>query len=100
MREHTGIRVVYPYDEMMEAKRSINNRLLYYKTDTHWNELRTYIGTSGLLKELGIQIPELHSKEILIEETNDTPGDLANILNLGKFVDAGIKYSITEYFCI
>lgn len=97
LRKHTDIKVVYPYDELMSAKHSMDNCILYHKTDTHWNELGAYIGTSELLKELGIRIPDLCSKEISISETGDTPGDLANMLNLGSFAEPGIKYSVTGY---
>ena len=53
--------------------------------------------TSELLKELDINIPDLNSKEITVQETEAVSGDLSNMLNLGNFINSGIGYTITGY---
>lgn len=97
LKKNTDIRIVYPYEELIKAKETLNDMLLYHKTDTHWNELGAYIGTTELLKELNIELPLITSNEINIAKSNNTPGDLAKMLNLGNLIDAGSKYEITGY---
>ena len=98
IREHSDIRVVYPYEAMMEAKAALGGEvLLYHKTDTHWNELGGYVGTSELLKELGIEMSALKDENIRIEQKEDVPGDLADLLNLGDSIDPGKAYTVEGY---
>lgn len=98
IKENSDIRVVYPYEIMLEVKESLGEEvLLYHKTDTHWNELGGYVGSAELLKELGIDIPTLEDKNISITEKNDVPGDLADLLNLGESIDSGKTYEVVGY---
>lgn len=98
IKEHSDIRVVYPYEVMLEVKESLEGEeLLYHKTDTHWNELGGYVGSTELLKELGIDIPAVGSKNISIMEKNDVPGDLADLLNLGDSIESGKTYKVAGY---
>ena len=46
LKENTDIRIVYPYTELMGAKALGRN--IYYKTDTHWNEIGGYVGAAAL----------------------------------------------------
>lgn len=50
IREHSDIKVVYPKNELLEMK---NQGLVYYKYDTHWNELGGYVGYKALMDTLG-----------------------------------------------
>ena len=98
IRENSDIRVVYPYEAMMEAKKYLGeSALLYHKTDTHWNELGGYIGATELLKELGIHMPTLSEQAILVKEEDDVPGDLADLLNMGSAINPGITYTVSGY---
>ena len=95
LQEHTDLRVVYPYNELMQAKDQIKENL-YYKTDTHWNALGGYVGAAALLRELGIQMPSLTDSQIEIIHGENTSGDLAGMLNLSK----QLKRNDTEYAVI
>lgn len=98
VKDNSDIRVVYPYEAMMEAKEALKEDVfLYHKTDTHWNELGGYVGTAELLKELGIDMPALEDKDISIEAKDDVPGDLADLLNLGEYIDCGKTYGVTGH---
>lgn len=97
LQEHTDIKVVYPYDELVEAKHKLENEILYYQKDTHWNQLGAYIGIHKLLGELDIQIPSIYDDKVIIEERNSTQRDLADMLNLGERIDIGREYSILGY---
>ena len=98
LREHTDVKIVYPYEELMKEKERLQDDVtLYYKTDTHWNELGGYIGVRELLKEIGIQLPSLEAVEDEIEISKAMPGDLSSFLNAGDLIDPGDAYLIQRY---
>ncbi len=97
LKDNTDLRVVYPYDELMEAKERLDENI-YAKTDTHWNDIGAYIGTCALMKELCIEMPDVYSDDITIIEGDSLSGDLAEMLNLGerlKFIDN--EYTVEGY---
>lgn len=97
LRLNTDLRVVYPYVEIMDAKNSVEENI-WYKTDTHWNYIGSYVGASALMAELNIEMPKVYSDEITINTLGETSGDLAGMLNLSKqlrFADR--EYSINGY---
>lgn len=93
LREHTDIRIVYPYEELMTYKQAHPEQLLYYKTDSHWNEIGGYIGAKALLEELGIETPPLEQYEI--KATADHVGDLAGMLNAIGLVEEGFYTNVS-----
>ena len=97
LRENTDVRVVYPYDELMEAKNTLNENI-YYRTDTHWNWLGGYVGACSLMKELGIEMPNISSDEISIVQRDNISGDLAGMLNLNKLLrNKDSEFSVKGY---
>lgn len=80
LQAHTDLTVVYPKKAILRAMENDPDNLYYYKTDTHWNELGSYIGSVELLKALGITMPEL--SELDIEYTEGFAGDLAKMIGL------------------
>lgn len=97
LKNNTDVRIVYPYDELINAK-NILSQNIWYKMDTHWNYIGGYIGAAALLKELGIELPNIDSKQITITTGENTSGDLASMLNLTeqlKFAD--YEYSVSGY---
>jgi hypothetical protein len=96
LRDNTSVRVVYPYEEILNAKNILSEEL-YYKTDTHWNTIGAYVGTSALLKELGINMPDITSDDIIIEKTGESVGDLCKMLNLSGVLENDNEYIVTGY---
>lgn len=97
LKKNTDLRVVYPYEEVMRAKEIGNN--IYYKADTHWNEIGGYVGAAALLSELGIEMPDILSDNITVAKTNNTAGDLAVMLNLTKQLQKNdCEYSVEGYY--
>lgn len=98
LRSNTDIRIVYPYEELKTAKETLGEkRLLYYKTDTHWNDLGAYIGTMALLKELGVKgIDTIISVEDIVEKKEDIKCDLTDMLGLRNVIDVGKAYTVHE----
>ncbi len=93
LKENTDIKVVYPYKEIMEAKEGSEVNM-YYKQDTHWNRIGAYVGARALLKELGINMPEL--REISIIKGDKIIEDLAKLLNLAKQL-MDYEYQVSGY---
>ena len=52
LREHTDIPVVSCMDDLMEYKKTHPNTPVYFKYDTHWNDLGAFIGTRALARAL------------------------------------------------
>lgn len=73
----TGIDVIFAYDTLNEYRTNNPDKLLYYKLDTHWNDLGAYIGTKALLARIGVEIPEYE-----FEKSNYSSYDLANYAGL------------------
>lgn len=97
LKANTDLRVVYPFNDLMDAKKHLDERI-WYKTDTHWNYIGGYVGASALMEELGIKMPKVYSDDITISYGNKISGDLAGMLNLSKqlrFVDN--EYGIEGY---
>lgn len=98
VRSHTDIRVVYPWEELLDAKEHIRDATLYYKTDTHWNRVGAYVGSAALCSELGIEMPWIAGSEIVIERTGNWAGDLTSMIHLGKYLrENDNDYSVSGY---
>lgn len=97
LREHTDLAVVYPYEEIMDDKERLGSEtLLYHKTDTHWNGLGAYAGTLPLLRQLGINLPAVQDPQISITRSEDSLGDLAQVLNLTS-LNPGYTFQVSGY---
>lgn len=98
LRENTDIRIVYPYDKLMETKEKLPEIQLYHKTDTHWNYAGAYVGAAALLGELQIDMPPLDDDRIQIGEMPNGSSDLADMLHLKKdLAGKETDYTITGY---
>lgn len=95
LRAHTDLRVVYAYDEIMEAKEALGGLPLYFSSDTHWNALGSYVGARALLRELGIETPALAPENITQVQTG-IKGDLSIMAHLYDFIRGDPQYSIRD----
>ncbi|MEO9967569.1 MAG: hypothetical protein ABJF11_17360 [Reichenbachiella sp.] len=62
-----------------------SQNLLYYKSDTHWNEEGAYLGYSTLVKEIKTDFPEvflIQPAHLIRNQYQFTTGDLARMLSL------------------
>ena len=94
LRKNTDIRIVYPYDELMDTK-ELYGQNIYYRLDTHWNEIGGYVGSSTLLKELGIDMTPISS--LSIEMTAPTICDLADMLHMREQLNTDADFVLTGY---
>jgi peptidoglycan/LPS O-acetylase OafA/YrhL len=72
--------IVYnPTDDMLRVKNL--EGILYYRSDTHWNNKGAFLAYSGLSKILGLPLPKLEFTPSTITHN----GDLIGISNLKQF---------------
>ncbi len=70
---------------------------LYYKTDTHWNEVGAFVGYTEVMKALrhkhpNLQIPSLD--DIRVEDSPSDGGDLARIMGLKFAVNEPLRHPV------
>lgn len=77
LSENTAIKVIYPFDELISRKKE--GKLLYWKNDTHWNELGAYYGYKKLMQNINksFNLGIFETKEF--EEYHKNIGDLTNM---------------------
>ena len=92
LEKHPSIRIVYPYEELMAYKQAHPEQNLYYKTDTHWNDLGGYIGARALLTELGIDAAPLDQLETV--SIGDEEGDLTGMLNADGLLEKNFRKKV------
>lgn len=92
LKEQTDINIIYPKQEILKLK---DKYQLYYKLDTHWNNLGAYIGYSELKKVINSEeIPNLN--KLKVSEEIKYGGDLASMIGLNdELLDK--EYSIQNY---
>lgn len=66
LQSHTTVPVVWQYDVLRSRARQNPERLLYYKTDTHWNSIGALIGLDGIYEALDMQTlsPDAYPVEV------------------------------------
>ena len=92
---HTTVPVVWQYETLRSQARLYPERLLYYKTDTHWNELGALIGLDGVLEALGL--PTLAPEEYTVTSDGTTTGDMANVAALYAVLPEEVRYTVPGY---
>lgn len=94
--QENGVNISYPKRELLNN----NNLQLYFKYDTHWNQLGAYIGVQSALAQFKIYIPNINQQTI-----SSTPlannyrycgvDDLANMIRLRDLVfNDDVEYQI------
>lgn len=94
--QEKGLNVVNPKAALMEAAQT---QQVYYKYDTHWNQLGAYIGTRLALEKLGIPVEPLETQTI--ESQPLTPirhycagEDLAQIVSMDWPYQDDLEYTV------
>lgn len=95
LENETEIKIIYPYKELMEAKKQFSEFNLYYPLDTHWNYIGGYIGSSTLMKELGIDMPSLN--EVSVTKEGHSVCDLADMINMRSMLNTEEDFRISGY---
>lgn len=77
IRENSDIKVAYPKEALLSMKQKYP---VYYKYDTHWNEIGGYIGYVSLMECLGKEAMPLDTWDVIHADKDG--GDLAGIAKL------------------
>ena len=67
-----------PTETLLRAKE--DEGLLYWRTDTHWNQKGSYLAFSAMMERLGLKYPQIQ-----FELSGEHNGDLINISSLYDF---------------
>lgn len=89
IKEHSSITVIYPYDYLLNKKQE---GLLYYKNDTHWNELGAYYGYKYLISEIKKDFDINEVKIDKWDEKTYSNGDLSNMYSITAKKYKNLKY--------
>lgn len=77
VKENSDINIIYPINELKAAKKYWQ---IYYKYDTHWNNMGAFVGVQSLYKAL--DIPMTNPLNVEAEEVKKQEGDLVSLGNL------------------
>ena len=87
--------VIWRYETLRSQAKLNPDRLLYYKTDTHWNAVGALIGLDGIFEALGM--PTLAPEEYPVEVSGTTTGDMANVAALYAVLPPEETYQVPGY---
>lgn len=82
LRANTDIKVIYPKDELIKAKEKYP---IYYKIDTHWNEVGAYVGYSEFMKASGRGNMLKPMDQLSLQPDKDPYLDLAKLISINLF---------------
>lgn len=101
--QEAGINIVNPKEDLLSL---CSEYQLYYRYDTHWNQLGAYIGVCDILKSWEVEVTDLKeltisSSELKKDYHQSARCDLALMLNLRDYVfDDDVEYSIEECYSL
>lgn len=93
LHEHTGVPLIYTKEALQKEK---ENHQVFYKYDTHWNNLGGFVGCQ-LLNEY------FHGEYVSLDDVSytavkdDESGDLADLLSMRKILNDDIVWEINSY---
>lgn len=88
MHANTDVVCVYPKQALLDAKEDYQ---LYYKTDTHWNQIGAFVGVQEILKEVYGTHADIDSVSFRVDSETFS-GDLASIAGVSD------KYAIDSVY--
>ena len=95
LQNTTDLTVICPYEDLMNFRKEHPELPIYYKYDTHWNYLGSYVGVEKLVNALGYYHPTL--EQVTLAEAEPPVEDLATLLHLGQYLTDDKAYLIQDY---
>lgn len=89
--QNSDVKVCYPLNVLRNAKKG---NQVYYKYDTHWNQLGAYYGSMDLLKTIGVT----KNRNLEFDMISDVSGDLAGMIYLREYFFDDSDYLLKNYF--
>ena len=101
MSNNSDIRIIYPKDELLKYK---DRYQLYYKYDTHWNNLGGYIAYTEFLKKMNFEFKSIEQFNVLYKYSDEIDtalyyNDLARAINLKNimYFNDDLIYYLDKY---
>lgn len=101
MSNNSDIKIIYPKNELLKYK---DRYQLYYKYDTHWNNLGGYIAYTEFLKKMNFEFKNIEHFNILSKYSDEIDtglyyNDLSKAINLKniKYFNDDLIYYIDQY---
>ncbi len=82
LKKNTDLTIVDSLPEIMEYKENYPDQQLYFRYDTHWNELGAYRGAKVLASALGQELPSMD--QIQLVNPHKGSFDLARMIHLSN----------------
>jgi len=92
LRSHTDLTVVNAMEDIEQFRGQHPEQQLYYKYDTHWNDIGAYAGTKSLNEALGFE--QIDFAELTVEDYGLGNFDLARLIHLGQYLQHDGAYSL------
>ena len=92
IRGNTDINLV---DLQIPIENNKGQYQLYYKTDTHWNNIGGFLTAQYMIENMGIQA--INDHDIKFVEGEPYVGDLAFIADIQDYVESDIFYNVLGY---
>lgn len=91
-----GIRIVSPKADLLSLR---SNWQVYYKYDTHWNQLGAYVGVRDVLQTWNISLPDLSDMTVSAQDLKGNyhycgESDLADMVGLRSLFDDDKEYTV------
>lgn len=94
VNRHTSLPLIDIRDTLWTAKK---NHVVYYQTDTHWNDYGTLVGCAALLNRIRQDVPTMppvQHANYQITQVGGAGGDLVQMLTLQNEVKDSVFYEI------
>lgn len=95
LNKNTDLKVVCGYEDLMLFRKENPDTDIYYKYDTHWNNLGAYIGSERLVNTLGFDFTPLEYVEV--EDRHTGNYDLSRLIHLGNVLNDCPNYVVSGY---
>ena len=91
LTQNTGVPVLFPLEELKTAGETTQ---VYYKYDTHWNDVGAWLAAQQLLETLGLPYEET-LPEVEVNPEKKAPTDLANMCGSWSFCTDDPYYEVS-----
>ena len=81
LKKEIGFEIIDLRDTLLDNK---EKQLLYYKTNTHWNDIGAFIGYQKTINFIDPNIPKVDFSDYNIDYNSPIIGDITNMINLNS----------------
>ena len=93
IREHTDVPLLYTKEALLEEKK---NHQVFYKYDTHWNQLGGFVGTQVVNEHFHGEYVSLDDVSCRVAQEGKS-GDLADLLSMRVLCQDDVEWEIEGY---